>query len=324
MAQKGKQMSQIKKDKVVVIGSGNVGESVAFSLAVGGKASEVVIVDIAEDRALGSALDINHVLPFYRQLSVRKAGYEECADAGIIVVSAGVARKPGQTRLDLAKVNVSIAKSIAHNIMEYAKDPIIIVISNPADVLTYVIQKETGLPAHRVIGTGTLLDTARFRYVLAEKCNVAMTDVNSYVLGEHGDSQVPVWSSATIAGIPLADYCAQKGIDLEPTKAEMTDAVKFAGAKVISLKGATYLGVALNTAQLINTILGNENAILPVCHVVTEEIFGESDIAISMPCIIDNNGIKDMLKVSVSAEEEELLHKSAGILKDFIGQAISE
>ena len=171
-------MATLQRNRIVVVGSGNVGEAIAYTLMLRRQASEIVLVDLNEARAEGSALDIAHGTAFFRQVKVRKGSYEDCAEAQIIIITAGIARKPGQTRLDLAKTNVSIIKSITKSIMEYAKDPLIIVVSNPADIMTYVIQKESGLPSERVIGSGTGLDTARFRYLISKACKVDVCDVN--------------------------------------------------------------------------------------------------------------------------------------------------
>ena len=258
-----------KKNKVVVIGAGRVGEAVVYTLAMSRTASEIVMVDVVADRAKGSALDINHGLAFHKQVTVRQGDYSECADAKVIIVSAGLARKPGQTRLDLAKSNVKIARSIAKSIMEHAENPLIVVISNPVDVLTYVIQKETGLPQSRVIGSGTILDTSRLRFMLSQECDVDITDVNAYVLGEHGDSQVPAWSRITIAGMPLLEYCDKNGIEIRSKMKRIAEEVNKAGGTVIALKGATYLGIAMNTSRIVDAILDDEKAVLPVCLLYT-------------------------------------------------------
>ncbi len=204
---------------------------------------------------------------FFHQVKVRHGGYEDCADAQIIILTAGVARKPGQTRLDLAKTNISITRDIAHRIMQYATNPILVVVSNPVDVLTYVVQQETGLPANRVIGSGTSLDTARFRQMIGEACGVDVSNVTAYILGEHGDSQVPVWSSATVAGEPVdAFYEAQKGQPLD--HAGIAERTKTAGGTVIKLKGATFYGVSMSTSRIVEAICENENSVLPVAHVL--------------------------------------------------------
>ena len=317
-------MNTVKKDKVVVVGAGSVGESVAYALAIRGNASEIVIVDIAEDRAIGNALDINHGIAFRKSEKIYKGDYSDCADAGIIIVSAGIPRKAGQTRLDLAKANINIAKSIASSIKKYAEDPIILVISNPVDIMTYVIQKETGFAPEKVIGTGTMLDTSRFRFSLAEKLAVDITDINANVLGEHGDSQVAVWSSATVAGIPLLDFAAQKNIDILSCKDEINDTVKNSGAQIISLKGVTNNGIALNASHLVDVIIGNMHSIVPVCHVIEGEVYGQRGIPFSLPCMIGANGIEKSLEVSLSDEEQKALERSAKVLGDFINEIFSD
>ncbi len=315
-------MTYQKKNKVVIVGAGKVGEAVAYTLILSRSASEVVLIDVNRERAEGSALDINHGIAFYKQITIRMGEYSDCADAGIIIIAAGMPRKPGQTRLELAKTNVSIARQITKSIMRYAENPIIIVISNPVDILTYVVQKESGLPRNRVIGTGTLLDTARFRYLISEKCGVDVRDVNAYILGEHGDSQVPIWSMVMIAGIPLQDFCKTNKLDLMSSLKEIGESVKHAGATVISLKGATYYGIALNTSRVVDIILENDNTVLPVCHVVEEEVYGVSDVAFSLPCVINTHGIVRMLELSISEEETQALRRSAQILKDFIDNVL--
>ncbi|MBR3296126.1 MAG: L-lactate dehydrogenase [Clostridia bacterium] len=317
-------MNSVKKSKVVVIGAGSVGESVAYALAIRGHASEIVIVDIAEDRAIGNALDINHGIAFRKSEKIYKGDYSDCKDAGVIIVTAGLPRKAGQTRLDLAKANINIAKSIAKSIKKYAEDPIIVVISNPVDIMTYVIQKETGFPAERVIGTGTMLDTSRFRFSLAEKLGVDITEIDANVLGEHGDSQVPIWSSATVAGIPLLSFAKQKGVDLLPFKEEINETVKKSGSTIISLKGVTNNGIALNASHIVDVIIGNTHSVIPVCHVNNTEVFGNTDIPFSLPCVIGENGIEQVLEVSISEEEKKALENSSKILKDFISEIFSD
>ncbi len=316
-------MSGSKKNKVVVIGAGRVGESVVYTLALSRVASEIVMVDVAVDRAKGSALDVNHGLAFHKQVVVRQGDYSDCADAKVVIVSAGLARKPGQTRLDLAKSNVNIARSISKSIMEYADDPIIVVISNPVDVLTYVIQKETGLPSSRVIGSGTILDTARLRYMLSEECDVDVTDVNAYILGEHGDSQVPAWSCATIAGMPLLEYCDKNGIEIRSRLAAIAEETAKAGSTVISLKGATYLGIAMNTSRIVDAILEDEKTVLPVSHVLSGEVLGIEDVAVSFPCVVNADGIKKILDISYAADEEKAIIASAEKLRAFTQDALN-
>lgn len=306
------------KNKIVVIGAGNVGEAIAYTLMVRKQAVEIVMVDLNEDRAKGTALDVWHGTGFYCPVRVRQGGYEDCADADIIIVTAGIARKPGQTRLELAKTNVSITKSVTESIMEYARNPLIIVVSNPADILTMEVQKISGLPAQRVIGSGTSLDTARFRCNISSPLDVDVEDVQAYILGEHGDSQVPIWSSAAVAGIPLKEYLKQTGKKLD--RDQISEHTKTGGAEVIGLKGATFYGVAMAVSAMVENILKDSGAILPVAHVLDDSFGNWSGIAFSLPCRIGGEGIRGVLNVPMNEEEKAAMDNSAKILKDFWAQ----
>lgn len=316
-------MGIVGRNKIVIIGAGNVGEAVCYTLMVRRQASEIVLVDINEEKAEGSALDIVHGTAFFHQVKVHNGDYSECANAEIIILTAGVARKPGQTRLDLAKTNVSITRSIARNIMRYATDPIIVVVSNPVDVLTYVVQQETGLPASRVIGSGTSLDTARFRQMIGEACGVDVSNVSAYILGEHGDTQVPVWSSATVAGEPVDQfYRAQRGKNLDHE--DIAIRTKNAGGTVIKLKGATFYGVAMSTSRIVEAITEDENSVLPVAHVLSDLYGPLGGVAISLPCVVNRNGIARIVRPAMNEEETKALEKSAATLRAFMEQALQE
>lgn len=308
-------MTESHKNKIVVVGAGNVGEAIAYTLMVRKQANDIVLVDLNEDRAKGAALDIAQGTSFFKQVWVRKGGYEECADAQLIVITAGIARKPGQTRLDLAKTNVSIVRSITRSIMEHAKNPLILVVSNPADVTTAAVTEESGLPAGRVIGSGTSLDTARFRYFISEALKVNIEDVNAYILGEHGDSQVPVWSAANIGGVPIDEYAAQVGVNLD--KAAISKRTKEGGAEVIQMKGATFYGIAMAVSNIVERIMKDESAILPVAHVLGEEFGSWAGVAISMPCIVSWDGVEKTLELPMTEEEKEAMEMSVKTLKEF-------
>lgn len=311
-------MKNLQKEKIVIVGAGNVGEAIAYTLMVRAQANEIVMVDLNEARAKGAAIDVAHGTGFHKQISLRQGGYEECADANIIIITAGIARKPGQTRLELAKTNVSIIKSVTESIMKYAKNPLIIVVSNPADVLTKEVQEVSGLPANRVIGSGTSLDTARFRYNISSELDVNVADVQAYVLGEHGDSQVAIWSSATIGGLPLKDVEAQTGKKLD--EKEIAAHTKDGGAEIIGLKGATFYGVAMAVSTIVEALTKDEGAILPVAHVL-DESFGEwAGIPFSLPCRIGWEGIEETLRIPMNEEEQDAMNRSADILKDFCEQ----
>lgn len=309
------------KDKIVVIGAGNVGEAIAYTLMVRVQANDIVLVDINEDRAKGAALDIAHGTSFFKQVWVRQGGYEECADAQVIIVTAGIARKPGQTRLELAKTNVSIIKGITENIMKYAENPLIIVVSNPADIMTMAVRQVSGLPSERVIGTGTSLDTARLRHNLSEQLQVNVEDVNAYVLGEHGDSQVPIFSSANIGGCPLEMYASEVGVTLNYQ--EIAERTKNGGAEVIGLKGATFYGIAMAVSNIVETIMKDDNALLPVAHVLDDSFGDWAGVAVSLPCRIGWNGIVQTHKIPMNEEEKEKMDKSVQILKEFAEEALA-
>ena len=311
-------MKTSHKDKIVVVGAGNVGEAIAYTLMIRKQASDIVLIDLNEARAKGDALDISHGTSFYNQVTIRQGGYEECADADIIIVTAGVARKPGQTRLDLAKVNVSIMRSVTESIMQYANNPIIVVVSNPADIITAEIQAISGLPANRVIGSGTSLDTARLRYNLSEALNVSVKDVQAYVLGEHGDSQVPIYSSAAIGGVSLDSAAEQLNVTLD--KEDIAKRTREGGAEVIGLKGATFYGIAMSVSAIVETIMRDDNAVLPVAHVLDESFGDWAGVPISLPCQIGAEGISKVLEVSMSDSEKEAMNASVQILKDFLNK----
>ena len=316
-------MNSETSNKIVVIGAGNVGETICYTLMLRAQVGEIVLIDVNEKKAKGAALDISHGTAFYSQVRIKQGGYEECADAKIIIVTAGVARKERQPRLDLAKVNTGIARDIAQNIMKYAKNPLIIVVSNPVDVNTYLIQKETGLPAERVIGTGTSLDTARFRYLLSRRCKVDIRDIQGYILGEHGDSQVPIWSSVNVAGEPIDHFLPADEKEKEEVKKEIATKARTAGADVISLKGATFDGIAMSAFRIVESILKNQNTVLPVAHVLNESYGEMAGSTISLPCVVNDEGIARTLKISMTDEELKDLEHSAKVLKDFIADVVA-
>ena len=303
------------KDKIVVIGAGNVGEAIAYTLMVRCLANDIVLVDLNEDRAKGAALDIAHGTSFFNQVWVRSGNYEECADAQMIIIAAGVARKPGQTRLELAKVNVSIVQSITENIMKYAVNPLILVVSNPADITTLAVQKASGLSPERVIGSGTSLDTARFRYLLSQKLQVNIEDINAYVVGEHGDSQVPIYSSANIGGFPLNDFAHQVGVEIN--EQELADRTKNGGGEIIGLKGATFYGIAMAVSSIVQAIMKDSSAIIPVAHVMDESFGPWEGVAISLPCRIGWDGINQTLRIPMDYYEKSMMDASVNTLKEF-------
>jgi len=306
------------KGKVVVIGAGNVGATIAYTVVLNNVASEVVLIDVNREKAKGEALDMNHGIAYVKQIMIRDGDYSDCKDADVIIITAGLGRKPGQTRLDLARINVSIAKDIAKNIMKYAVNPILLVVSNPVDIITYVLTKETGLPPERVIGTGTTLDTSRFKYLISKHCNIDVRNVHASIIGEHGDSEVPVWSRANIAGKPFDDFLDNSSPEAaEAERNKIFEETKTAGAEIISLKGATFYAIAMGTVRILSAIIGNEQSVLTVSTVLNGE-YGVNDIALSLPCVVNSSGIDRKVDIQISEEEQALLLASAEQLKSVL------
>lgn len=303
--------------KVVIVGSGFVGAAAAFAITMAGIVAEIVVVDINREKAKGEALDISHGLSFTSNVRVSNGGFEEVKDADIIVVTAGSARKPGETRLDLVRKNDVIARDITRNIMEHYNGGIILVVSNPVDILTYIIHEESGLPASKVFGSGTSLDTSRFRYLIGNHYNVNVKDVNGFIIGEHGDSMVPVWSHVNIQGIHVDEFNRLSGKVLDKTQIE--GEVKTAGAKVIQLKGATYYAIAMSISRIVEAIIQDQNAIIPVGSVLNG-IYGISDVALSLPCIINSSGIAHVFDIDISNDEKQKLISSADKMKEVLSQ----
>jgi len=308
------------KSKIAIIGAGYVGAAIAYNVAINRTASEIVLIDVNRDKAMGEALDINHGLCHLGQMNIHAGDYSDCANCDAIVMTAGLNRKPGETRLDLANKNVPVAKSITENIMKYYNHGVIIVVANPADILTYLIQKWSGLPSNLVFGTGTALDSARFRFYLAQKLNVDIQNIHGYIIGEHGDTQVPVWSATQVAGQSVDVYCKSLGISL--TDAEKLDIVtktKNGGAEVIRLKGATYFAIAGIVENIIEAVIKDKNSIKTVASVL-DGAYGIHDVALSLPSVINQKGVDGIIQYDLTPQEAVALQESAKTLKAFIAQ----
>lgn len=316
-------MHQRGRTKVAIVGAGNVGASIAFAMALQQNASEIVLIDKKDEKAVGEALDINHGLCFLGQMAVYAGDYPDVASADVIIVTAGVNRKPGQSRLDLARTNLAIAREITENIMKYYTHGVILVVSNPVDILTYKIQKWSGLPNGRVFGTGTVLDSARFRFILAQNFNVDVRNVHGYIVGEHGDTQLPLWSATHIAGINIEEYGRLYNSAFSDQDKEMIrENVRQAGATIIKNKGATYYAIAVAVNTLVETLLKNQNTIRTVSSVI-EGNYGISDVAISLPSLINANGVEKIIEFPITEEEEKKLKASADTLKSILN-AVSD
>lgn len=308
-------MTAIKGNKIVLVGNGAVGSSYAFSVLNQGICDEFVIIDLNEEKAAGDVMDLNHGLLYAPSPMKIKAGrYEDCHDASIVVICAGAAQKPGETRLDLVEKNMKIFKSIVDEIMASGFDGIFIVATNPVDILTYATWKFSGLPQNRVIGSGTILDTARFRYLLSKEFDVAPSSVHANIIGEHGDSELAVWSGANIAGMPLKNL-----LENQPEKQDRMEEiyvnVRDAAYDIIKAKGATYYGVAMGLMRITKAILSNQDVVLTVsAHL--EGQYGHEDVYIGVPAIINRNGIREIIESPLSPEEQQKFDQSVQTLKE--------
>jgi L-lactate dehydrogenase len=310
------------RSKIVVIGAGKVGSTVAYTLMMNHLSSEIVLIDVNKDRASGEALDMNHGIAYFKQITVRDGDYEDCADADVIIITAGIGRQPGQTRIDLARTNVGVVRTIMEGVMKHAVNPLLLVISNPVDVLTYMIQKETGLSASRVFGSGTMLDTGRFRYLLSDHCKVDVRNVHAYIIGEHGDSELPLWSHASLASKPFDEFCEACTHPCgSVNRQKMFETTRDSGSEIIKKKGATFYGVALAAARIVAAVMGDENTVLTLSTVLNGQ-YGISDVALSLPCIVNRSGIDRYLDLHISEEEQRLLEASANKLKNVIKEVL--
>lgn len=304
--------------KITVIGTGNVGSTIAYTLAVSSIASEIVLIDINSEKALGEALDIRQGMSFASSARIYAGSYMDAKGSDIVVITSGVARKPGQSRLDLAQINVNILKSIVPEITKYAPDAVYVIVSNPLDIMTYAFTKYSGIPESRIIGSGTCLDTARLRSRLAEYYGINQQNVHAVVLGEHGDSSFVPWSLATISNVPLDLYSeALHGCDriLPPMdKAEVETYMRKSGARVIARKGATFYAVSLSVAHICKCIGQDNNSLLTVSSMMHGE-YGIEDVCLSLLSIVNRGGIAGKLVTPMTDEEVQKLTQSAEAIK---------
>ena len=308
-------------NKVSIIGSGNVGATIAYTLAVAGIASEIVLIDINKGKALGEALDIQQGTPFMRNCSVYSGDYCDAVGSNIVVVTSGMARKAGQSRLELAQTNVDITKMIIPNITKYAPDATYIIVSNPVDILTYTFNKYSGIPEERIIGSGTILDTARLRARLSEYYNISQSNVHAYVFGEHGDSSFVPWSIANISNVPIADC---NGNVLKPihvdTNLDLNEVEMFmkkSGASVIQQKGATFYAVSVSVCHIIKCLLSRIDTTMTISTMMHGE-YGIEDVCLSTLNLVGHDGIRSKVHVNLNDEEIAKLRHSADTLKEVI------
>lgn len=305
--------------KVTIIGTGFVGSTTAYTLMLSGLISELVLIDVNKYKAEGEVMDLNHGMAFVSPVKIYLGDYSDCAGSDIIIISAGASQKPGETRIDLVHKNTAIFKNIISEIIKYNTDCILLVVTNPVDILTYVTYKISGFSKQKVIGSGTVLDTARFKYLLGEHTNVDARDVHAYIIGEHGDTEVPTWSLANIAGISMDDYCAKcKRCDNATfTRDEIYQNVKNAAYDIIDRKGSTYYAVALAIRRIVEAIVRDENSVLTVSSYLEGE-YGLSGVCLSLPSIVNKNGMQEVLDIPLSDDEYSNLRKSGETLKKVI------
>ena len=320
MRKKGGNHMAVDTRKVALIGCGFVGSASAFALMQSGLFSEMVLIDANTDKAEGEALDIAHGLSYAKPMQIYAGKYEDIADAAIIVISAGANQKPGETRLDLVKKNISIFRSIMGELNRVKVEGILLIVANPVDILTAAAQKLSGLPENRVFGSGTVLDTARFKYLLGEHLDVDARNVHAFILGEHGDSEIAVWSSANISGIPVNEFCELKGhYDHEKAMKEIADNVKNAAYEIIQKKQATYYGIAMSVRRICEAVIRDEKSILPVSRMLHGE-YGLDGMALSLPAIVGKGGVEAPVPAKLSDEELAALRKSGETLKAILDE----
>ncbi|CAM3675094.1 L-lactate dehydrogenase [Cytobacillus oceanisediminis] len=302
-------------NRVVLIGTGFVGSSYAFALLNQGVTEELVLVDLNKEKSEGDAMDLNHGMPFAPSpTSIWFGDYSDCKDADLVVITAGANQKPGETRLDLVEKNTKIFKSIVGQVMASGFDGIFLVATNPVDILTYAVWKFSGLPKERVIGSGTILDTARFRYLLGEYFKVDTRNVHAYIIGEHGDTELPVWSHADIAGKNIDDWISKEAAYKQEDLDSLFLNVRDAAYQIIERKGATYYGIAMGLVRLTKAILQNENSVLTVSAYLDGQ-YGHNDVYIGVPAIVNRNGIRDIVELNLSKDEQDKFTQSVKVLK---------
>ncbi|MHC4174402.1 MAG: L-lactate dehydrogenase [Planctomycetota bacterium] len=301
--------------KIVVIGAGSVGTTYVYALIHTGLAGEIVLIDIDQKRVEGEVMDLSHGLSFIPPVKIRLGDYSDCADANLIVVTSGAKQISSQSRLELVQRNADIVNSITGQIKQYDTDAVLVVVTNPVDVLTYVALKRLGWPRQRIIGSGTVLDSARFRYMLSQRCGIDAHNVHAYVLGEHGDSEVAAWSMTHIAGVPIENYCAIcQDCDYKKEHNEITRRVRDSAYHIIDYKGSTYYAIGLSLVRISEAIIRNENSVLTVSSLLQGE-YGIDDVCLSVPCVIGKSGVEKIITAPLAPEEQAGLRTSAQTIR---------
>lgn len=306
----------VNERKAAIIGAGFVGSASAFALMQSGLFTEIILIDSNRDKADGEAMDISHGVPFCTPVNIHAGDYSELGDAGVVIITAGAAQKPGETRLDLVAKNVGIFRSIIPSINESGFAGILLVVANPVDILTYAAQKLSNLPANRVIGSGTTLDTARLKSELGKHLNVDSRSIHSFIIGEHGDSEIVAWSSANVSGVPINEFCELRGhyCDHKGAMERIAADVRDSAYRIIERKGATYYGIAMSVRRICEAIVNDEKTILPVSNLM-KGAYGIENIVLSMPAIVGKDGVETQIPISLNEKETIALMKSAQTLR---------
>ena len=314
----------MKKGKVVLVGTGFVGMSMAYSMLNQGGINELILIDIDKNKTIGEEMDLSHGLPYAPQkMSIKAGDYPDCKDAQVVVITAGIAQKPGQTRLELAEVNTKIMKQITQSIMASGFDGIIVVASNPVDLMAYVVAEVSGLPKNRVIGSGTVLDTARLRYLMADYLKVSSKNVHAYIMGEHGDSSFVPWEHAYVGCKKIKDIMKDNNHPMDDLK-KIHEGVVNAAYEIIEKKRATYYGIGMALNRLVKAIINNENSILTVSTYLKDGQYGQDDIYIGVPAIINSKGVRELLELGLNKEEQAKLDNSCKLIKDMRKNSIDK
>lgn len=304
--------------KAAIIGCGFVGAATAFTLMQSKLFSELVLLDANHDKAVGEAEDIGHGIPFAGEMDIYAGSYDDIADCSMIIITAGANQKPNETRLDLVQKNVAIYKDILSEITRRNYEGILLVVSNPVDILTYVAQKLSGLPEYRVIGSGTVLDTARLKYALSQQLDVDSRNIHSFIIGEHGDSEIVAWSSTNISGVPLDQFLEMRGhMHPDMDKQEIAEKVKNSAYDIIAKKDATYYGIAMSVRRICECMIRDEKSILPISTSMHGN-FGIEDVCLSMPTILSAEGMETHIPIKLNETERENLKQSADTLKHIL------
>jgi len=309
---------QKQERKVVVIGAGSVGTTYIYALMHTGLVGEIALIDLDQRRVKGEVMDLEQGLAFVPPVEIRPGDYSDCADANLIVVTAGAKQIPGQSRIELIRRNADIVKSICDEIKKYNSDAVLLMVANPVDALTQVALKQLGWPRERVIGSGTVLDSARFRSMLSRHCGIDTRNVHAYILGEHGDSEVAAWSMTHVAGVPMKDYCAIcQRCDPEKGHVEIAHRVRDSAYHIIDYKGSTYYAIGLSLTRISGAILRNEHSILTVSLLLEGE-YGISDICLSVPCVVGKTGVERIITAQLAEQEKAALKASARTLREVL------